>query len=194
MEGRLRACLPALSSGQGADKGVWCCCDCVVVLWLSPQVYLQCALLYTTTDGARRVRVSTLALPVSDQMGAVFKGADLDSQLAALTRQVSEEGRGGPVELAADSDQPKLNTCTTWAVHELGCDGLEIPFRPSPPDVLHPASPHPYTYNTHKQHPIYRLLSTCLAAPSSPPRRQSWAASQPYWRHTASTAQQAAVR
>jgi protein transport protein SEC24 len=62
------------------------------VLWLfcwSVQVYLQCALLYTTTDGARRVRVSTLALPVSDQMGAVFKGADLDSQLASLTRQVS---------------------------------------------------------------------------------------------------------
>lgn len=53
------------------------------------QVYLQCALLYTTTEGARRVRVSTLALPVSDQMGAVFKGADLDSQLSALTRQVS---------------------------------------------------------------------------------------------------------
>ena len=51
-------------------------------------MYLQCALLYTTTDGARRVRVSTLALPVSDQMGAVFKGADLDSQLASLTRQV----------------------------------------------------------------------------------------------------------
>ena len=58
------------------------CCCCLL------QVYLQCALLYTTTDGARRVRVSTLALPVSDQMGAVFKGADLDSQLASLTRQV----------------------------------------------------------------------------------------------------------
>jgi protein transport protein SEC24 len=52
------------------------------------QVYLQCALLYTTTDGARRVRISTLALPVSDQMGAVFKGADLDSTLASITRQV----------------------------------------------------------------------------------------------------------
>lgn len=51
-------------------------------------MYLQCALLYTTTNGARLVRISTLALPVSDQMGAVFKGADLDSQLAALTRQV----------------------------------------------------------------------------------------------------------
>eukprot|EP00775_Hariotina_reticulata_P004086 gene4086-4333_t len=53
------------------------------------EVYVQCALLYTTTDGARRVRISTLALPTSDQMGAVFKGADLDSQLATLTRQVA---------------------------------------------------------------------------------------------------------
>lgn len=60
------------------------------------QVYLQCALLYTTTDGARRVRVSTLALPVSDQMGAVFKGADLDSQLASLTRQVSRRREQAP--------------------------------------------------------------------------------------------------
>eukprot|EP00879_Flechtneria_rotunda_P003737 GHRR01003975.1.p1 GENE.GHRR01003975.1~~GHRR01003975.1.p1 ORF type:complete len:914 (+),score=321.96 GHRR01003975.1:246-2744(+) len=64
---------------------------------LSPnsEVYLQCALLYTTTDGARRIRISTLALPVSDQMGAVFKGADLDTQLASLTRQVAVTLPGG---------------------------------------------------------------------------------------------------
>jgi len=68
-----------------------CACgrESLVHVVLCVQVYLQCALLYTTTDGARRVRVSTLALPVSDQMGSVFKGADLDSQLATLTRQVS---------------------------------------------------------------------------------------------------------
>lgn len=52
------------------------------------QVYLQCALLYTTTDGRRIVRISTLALPVTDQMGTVFKGADLDSQLVYIARQV----------------------------------------------------------------------------------------------------------
>lgn len=49
---------------------------------------MQSALLYTSTDGARRIRVSTLALPVSDAMGAVFKGADLDTQLSSLARQV----------------------------------------------------------------------------------------------------------
>jgi hypothetical protein len=69
------------------------CAEMGAALCCLLQVYLQCALLYTTADGARRVRVSTLALPVSDQMGAVFKGADLDSQLAALSRQV----RGIPV-------------------------------------------------------------------------------------------------
>lgn len=58
---------------------------------MSLQVYLQSALLYTTTSGSRVVRISTLALPVSDQMGPVFKGADLDSQLAAITRQVRAE-------------------------------------------------------------------------------------------------------
>jgi len=53
------------------------------------EVYLQSALLYTTTDGARRIRISTIGLPVTDQMGAVFKGADLDSQLTMLTRNVA---------------------------------------------------------------------------------------------------------
>lgn len=52
--------------------------------------YLQSALLYTAPDGARRIRVSTLALPITDQMGDLFKGADLDAQLAVVTRQVRE--------------------------------------------------------------------------------------------------------
>jgi protein transport protein SEC24 len=52
------------------------------------EAVLQSALLYTGTDGGRRIRVSTLALPVSDQMGAVFKGADLDAQVGGLLRRV----------------------------------------------------------------------------------------------------------
>lgn len=53
------------------------------------EAYFQCALLYTTTSGARRIRVHTLALPVADSMAALFKGSDLDAQLAVLTRQVA---------------------------------------------------------------------------------------------------------
>lgn len=58
------------------------------------EVYVQSALLYTSTDGARRIRVSTLALPVADAMGAVFKGADLDAQLSVMARQVGGVGWG----------------------------------------------------------------------------------------------------
>jgi hypothetical protein len=43
--------------------------------------FLQAALLYTTTDGHRRVRVHTLALPVASSLGSVFRGADLDTTL-----------------------------------------------------------------------------------------------------------------
>jgi hypothetical protein len=59
------------------------------------ECYLQSALLYTSTDGARRIRVSTLALPVTDAMGAVFKGADLDAQLSAMARQVGAAAAAG---------------------------------------------------------------------------------------------------
>lgn len=83
--------LPAID----CDKALVAKLEIMEKLPANSEVYLQCALLYTTTDGARRVRVSTLAVPVSDQMGAVFKGADLDSQLAALTRQVAINLPGG---------------------------------------------------------------------------------------------------
>lgn len=43
--------------------------------------FLQAALLYTTPEGNRRVRVHTLALPVASSLGSVFRGADLDTTL-----------------------------------------------------------------------------------------------------------------
>ena len=50
---------------------------------------LQCALLYTTSDGYRRIRVHTLSLPVTAVMGSVFRGADLDAQFCHLLRQTA---------------------------------------------------------------------------------------------------------
>ncbi|KAF5841675.1 Sec23/Sec24 trunk domain-containing protein [Dunaliella salina] len=49
----------------------------------------QAALLYSTPDGARRVRVHTLALPVTDNVANVFKGADLDAYMCYLSRRVA---------------------------------------------------------------------------------------------------------
>ena len=43
------------------------------------QVFLQAALLFTSPGGVRRVRVHTLALPVASSIGAIFRGADLET-------------------------------------------------------------------------------------------------------------------
>ena len=57
-------------------------------------IYLQYALLYSALDGTRRVRVHTLALPVTRSLGTVFRGADLESYLSYIARKVSNQLAG----------------------------------------------------------------------------------------------------
>jgi protein transport protein SEC24 len=48
---------------------------------------IQCAVLHTTTDGHRRVRVVNLALQVADIGANVFRFADMDVVIALFVRQ-----------------------------------------------------------------------------------------------------------
>ena len=57
------------------------------------EAYLQFALLYSTTDGARRVRVHTLALPITQSLGTAFRGADLDAYVSYVSRKVASQVR-----------------------------------------------------------------------------------------------------
>lgn len=91
--------LPAVD----ADKAVLARLTVAEKLQPGAECYVQSALLYTTTDGARRIRVSTLALPVSDAMGAVFKGADLDSQVLAMARGAALALPGGTFAAAKEA-------------------------------------------------------------------------------------------
>ena len=53
----------------------------------APFVYFQSALLYTTSSGKRRVRVSTLALKTASTPADVFRSADFGAVTALWTRQ-----------------------------------------------------------------------------------------------------------
>lgn len=55
------------------------------------EAYLQFALLYTTTEGQRRVRVHTLALPITQSLGTAFRGADLDAYMSYVSRKVASQ-------------------------------------------------------------------------------------------------------
>jgi protein transport protein SEC24 len=49
--------------------------------------YLQCAALYTSSDGYRRVRVVNLALTVADLAGTVFRFADMDAVVTHIAKK-----------------------------------------------------------------------------------------------------------
>lgn len=51
------------------------------------EAHFQCALLYTSANGERRVRCHNLALSVTSAMGNVFRSADMDATIAVVTKQ-----------------------------------------------------------------------------------------------------------
>lgn len=51
----------------------------------------QCALLYTTVYGQRRIRVTTLSLPCTNMLSNLFRSADLDAQFACYLKQAASE-------------------------------------------------------------------------------------------------------
>lgn len=61
------------------------------------EICFQCALLYTTIDGQRRIRVTTLSLPCSTVLSNVFRGADLDAQFAYFLKHAAQEASTTPL-------------------------------------------------------------------------------------------------
>ncbi|KAK9832002.1 hypothetical protein WJX81_007680 [Elliptochloris bilobata] len=67
------------------------------------EAFAQFALLYTSPAGERRIRVHTLGLPVAAKLTHVFKGADLDAQMALLARSVAAKLPGGTLAAAREA-------------------------------------------------------------------------------------------
>ncbi|MEW5312483.1 MAG: hypothetical protein WDW38_004115 [Sanguina aurantia] len=77
------------------------------------ECYVQSALLYTDTSGRRVIRVQTLALPVTDSISNVFKGADLDAQICAIGRRLAAAMPGQPLLASRES----VTTSTVAVLH-----------------------------------------------------------------------------
>jgi protein transport protein SEC24 len=54
-------------------------------------VAIQCALLYTTSMGERRIRVHTVNLTATSSIGALFRSSDLDSIVNAIARRALDD-------------------------------------------------------------------------------------------------------
>ncbi|XP_015074581.1 protein transport protein Sec24-like CEF isoform X2 [Solanum pennellii] len=57
----------------------------------------QCALLYTTIYGQRRIRISTLSLPCTTMLSDLFRSADSDTQFACILKQAASEVPTAPL-------------------------------------------------------------------------------------------------
>ncbi|KAF7809382.1 protein transport protein Sec24-like [Senna tora] len=62
----------------------------------------QCALLYTTVYGQRRIRVITLSLPVTSMLSNLFRAADLDTQFCCFLKQAASEIPSKPLPVVRE--------------------------------------------------------------------------------------------
>ncbi|KIM70512.1 hypothetical protein SCLCIDRAFT_12458 [Scleroderma citrinum Foug A] len=70
-----------------ADKAFSACIEHTRSLDERQHAYLQCAVLYTTRHGQRRVRTCNLALQVTSLAGNVYRFADMDAVVCHLARE-----------------------------------------------------------------------------------------------------------
>ncbi|XP_074319619.1 protein transport protein SEC24 B-like [Silene latifolia] len=62
----------------------------------------QCAILYTTVYGQRRIRVMTLSLPCTSGLPNLFRSADLDTQFTCFLKQAASEISTTPLPQVRD--------------------------------------------------------------------------------------------
>ncbi|XP_078433802.1 protein transport protein SEC24 C-like [Wolffia australiana] len=68
----------------------------------------QCALLYTTMYGERRIRVTTLSLPCTSMLSNLFRSADLDAQFTCMLKQAA---MGVPINSLSQVRDQMTNFC-----------------------------------------------------------------------------------
>ncbi|KAI9263361.1 hypothetical protein BDA99DRAFT_65660 [Phascolomyces articulosus] len=82
------------------------------------EAHIQCALLYTTQLGQRRVRIHNLRLPVTSNISTLFKQADLDTSVNLLSKQViSQAAKKLSQDLMAQLDGECVRILAAYRKH-----------------------------------------------------------------------------
>ena len=97
-----------------------------------PVVCMQTAVLHTTCNGERRIRVMTLALPTTQNLSDVYASADQGAITAYFSHKAVERTLGSGLENARDAIQAKLVELLSTYRKELaggsiGGGGLQFP-------------------------------------------------------------------
>ena len=97
-----------------------------------PVVCMQTAVLHTTCNGERRIRVMTLALPTTQLLADVYASADQQAITTFFSHKAVERTLGSGLEAARDALQAKLVELLTTYKKELaggnmGGGGLQFP-------------------------------------------------------------------
>ncbi|KAJ2617786.1 COPII coat Sec23p-Sfb3p heterodimer component [Coemansia sp. RSA 1365] len=61
-------------------------------------VYFQVALLYTTSDGQRRIRVHNLAVPCTTLIGSMFRNSEVDASMNLIAKMAVAEALSTPLK------------------------------------------------------------------------------------------------
>ncbi|KAJ1853413.1 COPII coat Sec23p-Sfb3p heterodimer component [Coemansia sp. RSA 1822] len=65
-------------------------------------VYFQIALLYTTSDGQRRIRVHNLAVPCTTLVGGMFRNAEMNTSMNLIAKVAASEALTTPLKSIRD--------------------------------------------------------------------------------------------
>jgi len=86
-------------------------------------ICLQTAVLHTTCNGERRIRVLTLALPTTNSLADVYASADQAAITTYFTHKAVERALSGSLDAARDALQSKIIELLTTFRKELGGGG-----------------------------------------------------------------------
>jgi protein transport protein SEC24 len=97
-----------------------------------PHVCMQAAVLHTTCNGERRIRVLTLALPTTESLSSVYASADQQAIAVYYSHKAVERALGSGVDSARELVQSKaIEVLQTYrkelAGGSMGGGGLQLP-------------------------------------------------------------------